>query len=347
MTNNSIKSLTTEELATFCESLNVPQYRTKQLTQWLYKHGVDDYSQMLNLPSSLREKLAEQYCVGFPTVKERLESKDGSRKYLLELYDGELIETVAIPSNKRLTVCFSTQVGCALGCVFCATGKLGFRRNLGAGEIVDQLSVVERDFGRRITNAVAMGQGEPFLNFEATLSALRIMNSESGKAIGARHLSVSTSGFLSGIYALSEVKEQYTLAVSLHSAVQTTRDSLMPALSKQPLGDLRAALLYYTKNTGRRVSLEYSPIEGINDDEDEILALISFCKGLNCHVNIIPFNNFDVKSSSNSIFNPTKKSHVNRIVGLLARENIDANIRQSAGSDIQGACGQLALGNSK
>jgi adenine C2-methylase RlmN of 23S rRNA A2503 and tRNA A37 len=190
----------------------------------------------------------------------------------------------------RLTVCFSTQVGCAMGCAFCATGTAGLTRSLAPGEMVDQVALVSRDFGARVTNAVAMGEGEPFANYEATLGALRIMNSPQGLGIGARHLTVSTCGLLKPLRRFSLEPEQFTLAISLHSAVQATRDALMPALAAAPLAALRTALASYGERTGRRPSLEFTLIAGVNDTPTEVAALIAFARGMLCHVNLIPLN---------------------------------------------------------
>ncbi|MDR2714081.1 MAG: 23S rRNA (adenine(2503)-C(2))-methyltransferase RlmN [Coriobacteriales bacterium] len=259
--------------------------------------GVRSFDEMTDLPLALRELLSRSCSLSFPEVSKRLVSRDGSRKYLLRLADGAFVECVGIPTKSSLTVCFSTQVGCAMGCVFCATGSAGLARSLTPGEMVDQLSVVAADFeGRRITNAVAMGQGEPFANYDATLAALRFMNNPKLLGIGARHLTVSTCGLLSGLRRFSTEPEQFTLAISLHSAVQKTRDVLMPGLATQPLLELQKTLANYAEKTRRRPSLEYALIEGVNDTDEELEALIAFCKwgserrSLSFHVNLIPLN---------------------------------------------------------
>ena len=204
--------------------------------RWVYGRGASSYDQMTDLPAGLRESLAGRLALPVPTVVDRQVSADGTRKYLLELADGSTVETVGLPAGDRLTVCFSTQAGCAMGCAFCATGQSGLTRDLGPGEMVDQVRVVADDFGARVTNAVAMGQGEPFANYDATLGALRLMNSPDGLGIGARHLTVSTCGLASAITRFATEPEQFTLAVSLHSARQPTRDRLMPGVKRRAPG---------------------------------------------------------------------------------------------------------------
>ncbi len=221
--------------------LGEPRYRTQQLVSWLYGRGVGSFSDMSDLPARTREALAERFSLSTATVERTQVSKlDGTRKYLVRLADGVTVETVGLPAGDRLTVCFSTQAGCAMGCAFCATGQGGLERSLSPGEMVDQVRLVAEDFGMRVSNAVAMGQGEPFANYEATLGALRFMNAPKGLGIGARHLTVSTCGVIPGIRRFATEPEQFTLAVSLHSAVQATRDRLMPGTRRWPLKDLRA-----------------------------------------------------------------------------------------------------------
>jgi 23S rRNA (adenine2503-C2)-methyltransferase len=252
------------------------------------------------------------------------------------LAGGATVETVGLPSGDRLTVCFSTQAGCAMGCAFCATGTGGLVRDLGPGEMVDQVRVVADDYGRRVSNAVAMGQGEPFANYDATLGGLRFMNADSGLGIGARHLTVSTCGLIAGIARFAEEPEQFTLAVSLHSAVQETRDRLMPGVRALGLPSLRAALVAYAEKTGRRPSLEYALIDGVNDSPAELSALVGFCRGMLVHVNLIPVNPVTDTDFARS---PTQR--------LLAFERglsdagIEVSVRSERGADIDAACGQL------
>jgi 23S rRNA (adenine2503-C2)-methyltransferase len=233
-------------------------------------------------------------------------------------------------------VCFSTQAGCAMGCGFCATGRAGLVRSLTGGEMVDQLTVVGRDFGERVTNAVAMGQGEPFANYDAVLDALRFMNAKDGLAIGARHLTVSTCGLLPGIRRFATEPEQFTLAVSLHSAVQKTRDRLMPGVRSYRVRDLRDALADYAAATGRRPTLEYALIAGENDSPGELAALVQWCRGLLCHVNLIPVNPVD----GSGLGRPAD-SVARTFRETLGRAGVEASVRVERGADIDAACGQL------
>jgi 23S rRNA (adenine2503-C2)-methyltransferase len=292
---------------------------------------------MSNLPAALRAQLAEQHPLFVPRVVAKATSNDGTRKYLLELADGARVETVGIPTPGRLTVCFSTQVGCAMGCAFCATGTLGLTRSLAPGEMVDQVNLVARDFGARATNAVAMGQGEPFANYNATLAALRFMNSADGLGVGARHLTVSTCGIISQIRRLAAEPEQFTLAVSLHSAVQATRNKLMPSLAEQPLEQLRSTLDSYGQKTGRRPSLEYALIHKVNDSDAELEALLAFCQGILCHVNLIPLN-----LVQHSAWQAPPRTRALAFEQALQKAHVEASLRSSRGADIAGACGQLA-----
>lgn len=239
-------------------------------------------------------------------------------------------------SPQRLTVCFSTQVGCAIGCAFCATGKEGFVRNLTPGEMVDQIVLAGHDMGMRVSNVVAMGQGEPFLNYDNTLAALRFMNAKDGLGIGARHITISTCGILKGIERLADEPEQFTLAVSLHSAVQSTRDALMPHMKNAPLHHLHTALERYIEQSGRRVSLEYLLLKDLNDDEAHLAALKEFCRGLLCHVNVLPFNEV-----AGSPFQPSSAKTRTKWVNQMEAAGIETTVRDSRGSDIEGACGQL------
>ena len=237
------------------------------MERWLYGRAARTYEEMTDLPAGLRETLASRLALPYPQIVSRQDSADGTRKYLMRLAGGTTVETVGLPSGDRLTVCFSTQAGCAMGCAFCATGIGGLIRDLGPGEMVDQVNLVAEDFGRRVTNAVAMGQGEPFANYDAVLGALRFINAPEGLGIGARHITVSTCGLVAGIRRFSEEPEQFTLAISLHSAVQSTRDRLMPGVRAISLASLRDALVEYAEVTGRRPSLEFALMSGVNDTD--------------------------------------------------------------------------------
>ncbi|MDR2957834.1 MAG: 23S rRNA (adenine(2503)-C(2))-methyltransferase RlmN [Coriobacteriales bacterium] len=335
-----IKRYGIEELQDLVTSYGQPAYRAEQLIEWLYCRWVSEYSEMSNLPKALRDALSSEHPLTKPEVVERQVSTDGTRKYLLKLADETFVETVGIPENQRLTVCFSTQVGCGMGCSFCATGHLGLIRQLSPGEMVDQLLVVAADFDLRVSNAVAMGEGEPFANYTATMAALRLMNHSKGLNIGARHLTVSTSGIIPGIKSLAKEPEQFRLAVSLHSARQVTRDVLMPGLAVYRLPALRQSLLDYCQDSGRRVTLEYTLIEGINDSEAEIKALIKFTEGINCHINLICLN--PTEQVDLEVFKPPSSRQAQTICVQLQAAGIETTLRRSRGVDINSACGQLA-----
>jgi 23S rRNA (adenine2503-C2)-methyltransferase len=318
--------------------LGEPAFRARQLVAWLHGRGVRDFSAMTDLPLPLRDELARRYEIGETELVERRESRDGTRKYLWRLADGAEVESVGLPHERRVTVCFSTQAGCAMGCAFCATGRGGFERDLTAGEMADQVRLVGADLGERVTNAVAMGQGEPFANYDATVGALRLMNSPRCLDIGARHLTVSTCGVVAGIDRFAGEPEQFTLAVSLHSAVQETRDRLMPGVRGDDLARLQQAIAHYTDRTRRRVTLEYALVPGANDGEVELAALESFCEGLLCHVNVIPAN--PVQGAG---IEPERPGEVRELVARLESAGIAASARVERGADIDAACGQLRL----
>ena len=331
-----IKALDRRGLEALVDDLGQPRFRARQIEHWLYGRGVGSFAEMTDLPAVLRETLADRLALSHPSILQRQQSSDGTRKYLVGLAGGATVETVGLPSGDRLTVCFSTQAGCAMGCSFCATGTGGLVRDLGPGEMVDQVRLVADDYGRRVTNAVAMGQGEPFANYEATLGALRFMNADSGLGIGARHLTVSTCGLLAGIARFAEEPEQFTLAVSLHSAVQQTRDRLMPGVRAFGLSQLRTALIDYAEKTGRRPSLEFALIDGVNDSPAELAALVSFCRGMLVHVNLIPMNPVTDTGFA--------RSPAERLAAFelgLSDAGIEVSVRAERGSDIDAACGQL------
>ena len=333
-----IKSFSIEELEQCVTDAKLPAFRTKQILSWLYEKGVSSYDEMTNLPKAAREQFAQAYPLYVPKIVDCQVSRDTSRKYLLELHDGALIETVGLPSSDgRLTVCASSQSGCAMGCEFCATGKQGLTRSLQPGEIVDQILVVQKDFDQRVTNVVVMGQGEPFANYDATLAALRILNHPKLLNIGARHITVSTCGIISGIKHFAREPEQFTLAISLHSAIQRTRDKIMPAMANQPLDKLRNTLMTYSQTTGRRFSFEYALMKDINDGSKDLQALIDYTQGLLCHVNLIPLNAID-----DSPIKPVGRAKLEKWQSSLEASGTAASIRASRGSDIAAACGQLA-----
>ncbi len=331
-----IKSYTFSELADLCAQCGQASFRAKQLIRWLYVTGVTSYDEMTNLPQSFKKQLEEIAPLYPSRIIDKQISHDGTRKYVIEYYDGAKVEAVGMPSKKSLSVCFSTQAGCGMNCSFCATGTEGLTRNLSAGEMIDQLLLVQHDFQTRISHVVSMGQGEPFQNYDAVLEALRFFNDKKGFEIGARHITISTCGIISGILQLAQEPEQFTLAVSLHAARQEIRDNLMPRCASLPLLNLKDALLQYVSKTGRRVSLEYIMIKDVNDTEQDLMALKDFCNSLLCHINLIPIN-----SVAHALYQPSSMKTLEYWVKELNKTHKEATIRNSRGSDINGACGQL------
>lgn len=334
--SRDIRLLTLEELQDLVKELGQPAFRAKQLNEWIHDKNVCSFDEMTNLPAALREKLSERFSFNVPVELVKQVSKDGSRKYLLQFSDGVSVETVGMPNRNKLAVCISSQAGCAMGCAFCATGLAGLSRSLTAQEMVDQVLHVARDFGERVTSVVFMGQGEPFANFDATVQALRILNDPDGLAIGARHLTVSTCGVIPGIRRFAELPEQFTLAISLHSAIQGTRSQLMPGVKKYTLLRLHEAIQLYVEKTGRRPTYEFAMIDGINDTNPEMQALVDFCAGTLCHVNLIQLNNIP-----DSPFRPSPIEKVESLQRRLTMHGVETTIRNSRGSDIDAACGQL------
>ena len=331
-----VHTLTRGELTDLLSGLGQPGFRAKQIEEWVWSKNARSWDEMTNLPKALREQLAERLTLGAAEEVARQASVDGSRKYLLRLSDGVSVECVGMPSGNRLAVCASTQAGCAMGCAFCATGGAGLTRSLTAAEIYEQVMHVRDDFGERVTSVVLMGQGEPFMNYDATLAALRRLNSPEGAGIGARHLTVSTCGVIPQIMRFANEPEQFTLAVSLHSAVQKTRNALMPGVRKYSLVNLYNAMGEYVNKTGRRPTYEYALIGGVNDTESELQTLCDFCEGTLAHVNLIQLN--EVEGSK---LRPSTAARAEDFVRALARVGVEATVRNSRGADIDAACGQL------
>lgn len=331
-----LRSMTHGQLQELMSELGQPAFRVKQIEEWVWRKSVSSLDEMSNLPKTLRHALQDRVTLDSAEEIARQLSTDGSRKYLLRFPDGVSVECVGMPSKGKLTACASSQAGCGIGCAFCATGMSGLTRSLSAGEIYEQVMHVRDDFGRRVTSVVLMGQGEPFANYTETLAALRRLNSPDGAGIGARHLTVSTCGIIPMIKKFANEPEQFTLAVSLHSAVQRTRDMLMPGVKKYSLIHLYDIMNEYVNKTGRRPSYEFALIRGVNDSDNEIAALCDFCRDNLAHVNLIMLN--EVKGSK---FQPSTNERAREFVRRLTSVGVEATIRDSRGSDIDAACGQL------
>ncbi len=333
---SDLHSMTHGQISNLVEELGQPKFRVKQIEEWVWERHARSFDDMTNLPKALRSALAERCTLGGAEEVARQVSSDGSRKYLLRFADGTAVECVGMPTRNKLAVCVSTQAGCGMGCAFCATGNSGLTRSLTAGEIYEQVMHVRDDFNTRVTSVVMMGQGEPFMNYDNTIAALRRLNSPEGAGIGARHLTVSTCGVIPNILKFANEPEQYTLAVSLHSAVQKTRNILMPGVQKYSLLHLYDAMGEYTQKTGRRPTYEYAMIRGVNDTAEELDYLVQFCGNTLAHVNLIQLN--EVPGSK---LKPSTPERAQDFVRALNRVGVEATIRNSRGNDIDAACGQL------
>ncbi|MDY7012760.1 MAG: 23S rRNA (adenine(2503)-C(2))-methyltransferase RlmN [Cyanobacteriota bacterium] len=310
-----------------------PAYRGRQLYQWLYEKGARSLSEISVFPKKWREVVAE-IPIGRSLLHHKSSAPDGTRKYLLRLSDGLTIETVGIPTQKRLTVCVSSQVGCPMACDFCATGKGGFARNLQPHEIVDQVLTVREDFGRRVSNVVFMGMGEPLLNLEAVVAALKCLNEDVG--IGQRSLVISTVGLPGRIRQLAQYKLQATFAVSLHASNQRLREQLIPNAQHYPLARLLADCREYVERTGRRVSFEYILLAGVNDLPEHAVELAQHLRGFQTHVNLIPYN--PISDADYQRPNPQRiQAFQDRLIG----NKIAVSVRYSRGLEADAACGQL------
>jgi 23S rRNA (adenine2503-C2)-methyltransferase len=332
-----IKNLLLPELQIYLEELKIPGYRASQIYNWIYQKKVLKWEEMTNLPGEMIRRMLDLGVeLSALALDLQVAAADGTTKFLFELSDRERVESVLIPETERNTVCFSTQVGCGMGCAFCATGRNGLIRNLTTAEIVDQIVRVEVLTGKHLTNLVAMGQGEPLANYEALLKAIRIINHPKGLGIGARRITISTCGIVPAILKLTEEPFQVNLAISLHAADDQLRDQLMPINRRFPLNKLIAASRAYIKATGRRITYEYTLIDGINDRFCDRKNLIKLLAGLLCHVNLIPFNQIP-----GTRFSRSKTAIINEFASALNRAGIETTIRKERGGLLTAACGQL------
>ena len=331
-----LKSMTLAEMQAMMKELGEPAFRAKQLFVWLHK-GVTSFDGMTNLSKSLREKLEERYFITAPKVVRKQESKkDGTIKYLWELSDGNCVETVLMRYHHGNTVCISSEVGCPMGCAFCASTIGGLVRRLRPSEMVDQVLFTSLDSGLEISNIVLMGIGEPLDNYDTVLRFLELINSPDGMNIGMRHISLSTCGLVPRIDRLAEENLQLTLSVSLHAPDNETRSKIMPVNKRYPLEELMPACRKYYEKTGRRISFEYAMIRGMNDTKEHCDRLIRLLRGLPCHVNLIPLNHVD-----ESPLQPSLRQTVQAFQKQLEDSGITATVRRTLGSDIDASCGQL------
>jgi 23S rRNA (adenine2503-C2)-methyltransferase len=342
----TVHSLLLEEIESYLATQNERPYRAKQVVEWLYEKRVESFEAMSDLPQTLRERLASEFAFTSLATVRVLGSEDTTRKFLFRLGDGSLVESVLIPASPALygersdrrTICVSTQVGCAYGCKFCASGLDGFSRNLDASEIVGQLLAVEKATGERIDNVVFMGMGEPLANFANVVRAIRIINAPWGLEIGARHITVSTSGLAPQIRKLADEPLQSRLAISLHGASDDVRDRIMPVNRKYNLTTLLAACDYYAARKKQRIYFEYILIDAVNDSEEQAHLLAGHARRIGARINLIPYNTVEGLE-----WRRPSREKQERFLGILRGHNIVATLRREKGHDIEAACGQLRL----
>ncbi len=336
MEKRCISSLDLEQLTGLMKELGQPGFRAKQIFHWLHQKLVTEFSQMTDQPKALLARLEEGWYIAAPAVRRKQVSKDGTVKYLLELADGNCIETVLMRYHYGNTVCVSTQVGCRMGCRFCASTQAGRVRNLEAGEIAAEIYTAQRDSGERVSHIVLMGIGEPLDNYDEVLKFLRLISHPEGVNIGMRNISLSTCGLVPMILRLAQEKLQITLSISLHAPNNSMRSSMMPVNDAYPVEELIAACRQYQKITGRRISFEYSMVRGVNDSPATARELAKLIQGMGAHVNLIPINPVD-----GSPYSATDTDNVKRFQADLEKLGVNATIRRRLGSDISAACGQL------
>ena len=337
MEKKDIKSLYLEELEEELGQLGEKSFRAKQIYQWVHQKLAADFEDMSNLSKALREKLRQQYTLtALKPVEVKISKIDGTRKYLFRLSDGNVIESVWMQYHHGNSVCISSQVGCRMGCRFCASTLDGLERNLTAGEMLDQIYRIQADTGERVSNIVIMGTGEPLDNYENFVTFIRMVSDEHGLHISQRNITVSTCGIIPNMKRLAEEKFQITLALSLHGSNQEKRKKLMPVANKYELSDVLAACDTYFEKTGRRITFEYSLVHGVNDGEEDAKELIAILKPRNCHLNLIPVNPIKERD-----FEKPTREHAEKFKNKLEKNGINVTIRREMGSDIDGACGQL------
>ncbi len=332
-----IRAFTFDKLNSELSSLGLPAFRTKQIFKWLHQYGCSSFDEMTNISKALRGQLEERFYIGSCYVEDKyVSSIDGTVKYLFRLHDGEYIESVIMKYKYGYTICVSSQVGCKMGCTFCASAIAGFKRNLTAGEIEAQLIAAQKDMNIKISHIVLMGIGEPLDNFDNLIDFLNNVNNPDGLNISMRNITVSTCGIVPNIYRLIDYNLQLTLTVSLHAPNDNIRSRTMPVSRKYSIDELLSACKVYAEKTGRRVSFEYTLIKGVNDSAENAKELSLRLKGMLCHVNLIPVN--DVKESGNI---SCSREEILKFQNILKRNGINATIRRTLGADINASCGQL------
>ena len=341
----SIYDLNLEDLQNYLVSIGLKPFRAKQIMKWLYEKRVDSFEQMTDISKDLQKKLNEDFVIDSISIKDKQVSKDGTEKFLFEMADGSLVESVMMIFEYGYSACVSSQVGCNMGCSFCASGLLKKQRDLTAGEIVLQALMIQKrldEIGGRLGNIVVMGTGEPFDNYDNVMKALSIINSPFGLEIGARHISISTCGVVPGIERFAKENLQYNLAISLHAPNDELRSKLMPINRAYSLDKLMAALKDYASLNNRRLTFEYLLLSGVNDSEVHAKQIKELLKGLNAYINLIPYN--EVKEKD---FKTSSEENALRFYDLLKKNGVSVTLRQKKGDDIDAACGQLRANNLK
>ncbi len=336
----NIKDYNLEELKQEFINIGEKPFRAEQVFKWIFEANVTSFDEMTNISKELREKLKENYELKCYKIIRKQVASDGTKKYLFDLLDGNAIETVLMKYHHGYSICVSSQIGCKMGCKFCASTGIQFVRSLSSGEILEQILAVQRDEKIKISNVVFMGIGEPFDNYDNVINTIKIMNNPKGLNIGARHISVSTSGIVPKIYKLAEEKIPCTLSISLHATSNEKRSSMMPVNDAYNIEELLQACKYYIDKTNRRISFEYALAKNNNDNLEDAKGLVKLLKGLLCHVNLIPINKIE-----NGHYSKSSNQSIIKFRDYLNEHGIVATIRRELGSDIDAACGQLRRKN--
>ncbi|MBQ2892417.1 MAG: 23S rRNA (adenine(2503)-C(2))-methyltransferase RlmN [Bacilli bacterium] len=335
----NIYDLSQADLEQYFISIGDKPFRAVQILEWLYRHKVTSFDEMTNLSKKAIIALKENFVIEHLNLKTKYVSKDGTVKYLFELKDGNLIETVLMRHNYGNSVCVTSEVGCNMGCSFCASGELGCIRKLTLSEMVLQVLYVDNELNKeneRVSNIVVMGIGEPFDNYETLLKFLRTVNYAKGLEIGARHITVSTSGIVPKIYEFAKFPLQINLAISLHAATNELRSKIMKINKVYPIEEIMKAIDYYLEKTNRRVTFEYILLKGVNDSYEDAMNLVKLVRGVNCYINLIPYNEVPTNS-----YKSTSHDDAERFFEILSKNGINATLRMEHGNDVAAACGQL------
>ena len=338
---NDIRSLTLDELTSFFQKNSLPSYKAKQVYEWLWKKSCLSFDEMTNISLETRKLLKNKFVINHINIDRFQKSNDGTIKNAIALFDDLFVESVLIPTKNRTTACVSSQVGCSLDCEFCATSKMDRIRNLNPDEIYDQVATINSQslnyYGKPLSNIVFMGMGEPLLNYNNVIKGIKKITSKDGLGMSPKRITVSTSGISKMIIKMADDNVKFNLAISLHSAIEKTRNEIMPFTKKFPLNDLKQAIKHWYSKTKKIVTYEYIVWDNINDDDEHINALVDFCKFSPSKVNLIEYN-----STENSLFNSASDNIIDRYIDALEKNKIPVTIRKSRGKDIDAACGQLA-----